>query len=705
METKIRMRIYERFAAACAALCAAILLALPIGAAAQEVSAEEAAKMLEAAPAKPRVQPVKPRKLLVFNLCRGFKHSSIPYAAKAVEIMGRKSGAFEAVLTEDEEMFAPERLSEFDAVLLNNNTGGGYFKDKRLQESFESFISGGKGLVGIHGATDGWFGGIFGGYFACHPWNEEVWVKLDDPFHALNAVFGGDTFKIADEIYVFREDESHSRSRLRILNSLDLTRTKDKGPRKDKDYAVSWVAKRGEGRIFYCSLGHRHELFWNPTVLQFYLDGIQFALGDLPADTEPSAAYEARMSELAKPLNELASKTDSASFDDLARAAADDSDVIMRALALQALARRGDKAAAPAISKAMKEENARVRGAAVNAWIALACALGEKGDRAEAVKMLEEAAGFGAGARRAAMVGMGKFGSEDRLPFILDSMAEDDDEIRGAALAALSAMLPADKAAAAAAGAMKSEPPAKRASALRALSRYGDARAAPVLIAFMEDSDESARIAAIETLGAVGDASAAPVLAQAAASVAQKQKDAARSALAKLPGAGDALEQGAADTDEEPEIRAEFVRALAARGMNSSTPAILKAYEADDERLKLACLEAMVELADPGDDATRSFWEQAMDAAEDLEEKKIVIKGIGRLGNVWALEYLSPYLDESWIEDAALRPAAALACVEAAEKAKKEHPQQAKAALELVLQTADDEALVKRAAAILEAIK
>jgi hypothetical protein len=32
-----------------------------------------------------------------------------------------------------------------------------------------------------------------------------------------------------------------------------------------------------------------HEIFWNPMILQHWLDGIQFALGDLKADTTPSA--------------------------------------------------------------------------------------------------------------------------------------------------------------------------------------------------------------------------------------------------------------------------------------------------------------------------------------------------------------------------------------------------------------------------------
>ena len=61
------------------------------------------------------------------------------------------------------------------------------------------------------------------------------------------------------------------------------------GTRPDNDYALSWVRSFGQGRAFYCAFGHDHAIFWNPAILQHYLDGIQFALGDLPADATPSA--------------------------------------------------------------------------------------------------------------------------------------------------------------------------------------------------------------------------------------------------------------------------------------------------------------------------------------------------------------------------------------------------------------------------------
>jgi len=67
-------------------------------------------------------------------------------------------------------------------------------------------------------------------------------------------------------------------------------RTKPKGNSPTNDYGVAWIKKEGEGRVFYCSLGHREEIYWNPTVLKFYLAGLQYALGDLEADATPSGA-------------------------------------------------------------------------------------------------------------------------------------------------------------------------------------------------------------------------------------------------------------------------------------------------------------------------------------------------------------------------------------------------------------------------------
>jgi type 1 glutamine amidotransferase len=273
---------------------------------------EAIAKVQEAAPDKPAVKPEKPRKLLVFTLCRGFPHPVIPLAAEAFKILGSKSGAYEAVVSDDIARFEPDALKPFDAVCMLNTTGELFLppdfndlldaektqaqqRDARLKKSLLDFVKGGKGLVGIHAATDCFYqwpeyGELMGGYFDFHPWNEEVFVKLDEPNHPLVAMFEGQPFSVADEIYQFKDP--YSRQRLRVLLSLDTSRTnmkKDGIKRADKDFAVSWVREYGAGRVFYCSLGHRDDVFWNPKVLRHYLAGIQFAFGDLPAPATPLA--------------------------------------------------------------------------------------------------------------------------------------------------------------------------------------------------------------------------------------------------------------------------------------------------------------------------------------------------------------------------------------------------------------------------------
>ncbi|MGB2754124.1 MAG: family 16 glycoside hydrolase [Phycisphaerae bacterium] len=261
------------------------------------VSDADVQKITAAIPDKAPAKPAKPRKLLVFNLTKGFKHDSIPYGSKALEIMGQKTGAFETTVSIDPAMFKPENLNAFDAVCLNNCSGE-LFTEDELKASLLDFVKGGKGFIGIHATTDcfyKWreFGEMMGGYFDGHPWNEEVGVKIDDPASPITKAFGGEGFMVKDEIYQFGPGNSgwdaYSRDRLHVLLSLDMTKTKNRGKRADQDYAVAWIHDYGKGRVFYCSLGHYNEIFWNPKILEFYLAGIQFALGDLKADTTPSA--------------------------------------------------------------------------------------------------------------------------------------------------------------------------------------------------------------------------------------------------------------------------------------------------------------------------------------------------------------------------------------------------------------------------------
>jgi hypothetical protein len=148
-------------------------------------------------------------------------------------------------------------------------------------------------VVSIHyaiAANRQWpeFKELFGATFTGHPWNEEIGVTIEEREHPLAAAFAGTDFRIADEIYEY--GAPFDRGKLRVLLSLDPARS-NMGVkwinRKDNDFALAWVKPHGKGRVFNTSFGHRTEIYWNPEVLQFYLDAIQFAAGDLVAATEP----------------------------------------------------------------------------------------------------------------------------------------------------------------------------------------------------------------------------------------------------------------------------------------------------------------------------------------------------------------------------------------------------------------------------------
>jgi len=285
------------------------------------VSTDEEAKIEQAMPSAPVVQPQQPRKMIVFDRCDGFKHSSIPYWDKALQIMAAKTKAFEATVSSDMAVFSPETLNAYDAVCFNNTTKLVFTDDQK--KALLDFLRSGKGIVGIHAATDNFYGWdeaahMMGGQFVKHPWTSgmTVAVKIDDPEHPLTKPFGGKGFKITDEIYV-THPPFYGRDKQRVLMSLDMSDPNTLNVKgvtaQDYDTGLSWLKSFGQGRVFYGALGHNHPITWNPTILAHYLAGIQFALGDLQVDATPLPA-PTRQSD-ADPLEMLLDKAKTYDFD------------------------------------------------------------------------------------------------------------------------------------------------------------------------------------------------------------------------------------------------------------------------------------------------------------------------------------------------------------------------------------------------------
>ena len=278
-------------------------------------------KMMAALPDRAPAKPLAPRKVLVLARAAGWVHSSIPLAAKTIEALGAKTGAWSATTTYEAADINAANLKQYDAIFLDNTTGcflddpGDKTATAARRQALLDFIRGGKGIAAIHAASDSYHGTscdpaqgygagggqplwpewnkIIGGYFKFH-WNDPqlITVKIDDQKSPLTAMFHGQPFEIHDETYTYNQ-ESFSRNNVHVLTSVDYAKmsdedkAKEKDPRSDHDYALSWIRREGKGRLFYEAHGHGERVYAMRAMLEHILAGVQYALGDLKAGETP----------------------------------------------------------------------------------------------------------------------------------------------------------------------------------------------------------------------------------------------------------------------------------------------------------------------------------------------------------------------------------------------------------------------------------
>jgi len=155
-------------------------------------------------------------------------------------------------------------------------------------------VHSGKGLVALHGAiavqnNSPEFSEMMGGSFDFHPKRQTVTLDLVDPAHPLQSAFGGKGYIHNDEPYLFKN--AYAKKNFRPLLEMNVDKLDEK-TRNDPKVAgevryVAWIKGYGEGRVFYCGPSHQPESYETAVLLRFILDGIQYALGDLPCDDSP----------------------------------------------------------------------------------------------------------------------------------------------------------------------------------------------------------------------------------------------------------------------------------------------------------------------------------------------------------------------------------------------------------------------------------
>ncbi|MGC6423462.1 MAG: ThuA domain-containing protein [Lentimonas sp.] len=274
-----------------------------------ELSEAWSHKIESLAPKKAQVEARAKRRVLIFTLITGFNHWATPHTAEVVRILGEKTGAYDAVVSDELSHFEKENIAQYDAIVLINNCSkrpnrhlffdalGDMEKAVELENNLLDHVESGHGLTAIHGAIvmlnkSEPFGEMLGGWFEYHPKQTTVVGKVLDHEHPISTAFGGEDFSHHDEPYCFHgayfDFNFHPLLEMELPTVDEAIHKKVFEPKgKSVKRYISWIKPHGEGRVFYCSPSHNAQSFEDPELLQFVLNGMQYVLGDLECDDGP----------------------------------------------------------------------------------------------------------------------------------------------------------------------------------------------------------------------------------------------------------------------------------------------------------------------------------------------------------------------------------------------------------------------------------
>lgn len=241
-------------------------------------------------------QSTEKKKILAVGMSAGFEHDSVSDALAAIYNLGKETGIWDTYIRTDTELITKKKLDRnaknldfFDAVFFM--TTGELPMDSSQKADLLSFIKDdGKGFLGAHNATDTFYewpeyGEMVGGYFDGHPWNRfDATIKVEDrDFPATRHL--PESFQIYDEIY---QTKNFSRFRVRVLMSLDTSNLDmTVNGVHSNDIPIAWVRNYGQGRVFYCGLGHPPKVWDDPQVRTIWIEAAKWVLGLTEGDASP----------------------------------------------------------------------------------------------------------------------------------------------------------------------------------------------------------------------------------------------------------------------------------------------------------------------------------------------------------------------------------------------------------------------------------
>ncbi len=158
------------------------------------------------------------------------------------------------------------------------------------------WIDNGGGFIGFHCATDSFhttpgqpvtpYLTMLGGEFVVHGKQFVGTLKVVDQKHPTMASFPN-PWKIMDEWYVLKNFNTKT---MHVLALLDPGEQRVEQPEKYNipAYPAVWCSEQGKGRVYYNAMGHREDVWTDPTFQKVLVDSIKWVRGEGPADATPN---------------------------------------------------------------------------------------------------------------------------------------------------------------------------------------------------------------------------------------------------------------------------------------------------------------------------------------------------------------------------------------------------------------------------------
>lgn len=241
-----------------------------------------------------RVQRGRPA-VLVFEKSNGFRDGpSVDAATTALRRIGERRG-WQMIFSSRSGDFTPANLRQFDAVIWNNVSGDALTLPQR--RAFRDYVERGGGFAGFHGSGgdpvywwDWYADTLIGARFNGHPSeHQNAMLKVEGQSAITRGIAPG--WSLKEEWYSFKKSPRGAGTR--VLVTVDERSYDPIDGKRDirmGDHPIAWTRCVRNGRSFYSAIGHRPEVYADPSNELLMEQGIAWAMGR--SDTKCRAGRE-----------------------------------------------------------------------------------------------------------------------------------------------------------------------------------------------------------------------------------------------------------------------------------------------------------------------------------------------------------------------------------------------------------------------------